>query len=59
MAERLLDCYEGEGAGEDKGYKRMDVLGEMRCQQIRSHLSRLRLYNHAPDPFKSPLFRVH
>ena len=59
MAEKLLDCYEGEGAGEDKGYKRMAVLGQMRYQQITSHLSRLRLYNHAPDPLKSPLFQVH
>ena len=63
MIAKLLDCYdgEGEGAGEDKDYKRMAVLelGEMRGQQIASHLSRLRLYNHAPDPFKSPIFRVH
>ena len=54
MAERLLKYPQGQG----EGYKRMAVLGEMRCQQITSHLSRLRLYNHAPDPFNSPLFRV-
>ena len=67
MAERLLDCYESEGAsaGENNGYKRMAVLGEMRCQQTTSHLDRWcrlslynPLYNHAPDPFNSPLSRV-
>ena len=65
MAEKFLDCCQGQGEDEDEDYKRMAaVLGEMRCQQIMSHLSRLRLYknplyNHAPDPFNSPLFRVH
>lgn len=67
MAEKLLNCCESEseseGEGEGEDYKRMAVLGEMRCQQTTSHLSRLRLYNplynQAPDPFNSPLFRVH
>ena len=63
MAEKVLDCYQSQGAGQDNGYKRMPVLGGMRCQRITSHLSRLslsnRLYNHPADPFTSPLFPVH
>ena len=57
MAEKPLDCYQAEGAGQDNGYRRMAILGEIRRQRITSHLSRLRLsnrlYNHAPDPLRS------
>lgn len=55
MAEEFLDCCQGDG----EAYKKIVVLGEMRCQQITNRLRRQRLYNRVPDPLTSPLFRVH